>query len=445
MAIVLNDVVSNNNTSVMNANFAKIEDAINNDLLKREIEDGEANEMRTHLDMNANKQVNLLDGVDPNDAATVGQMEAFQDTISDGEDGSDGATGATGAPGAKGDTGDTGAPGADGEDGVDGTGTVVSVVAGTNVTVDDTDPANPIVSSTGGTSSPLTTKGDVYTYDTAEQRLAVGTDGQVLTVDSSEPTGLKFATPSAGGSDIFYVGDPHFAPPKASDFPVSVNMAGQIFTDTEVGLVLENTSSSADHRAQVKAMPSGVWAAKARLLLSFSYENDDSTGLIIRDSSAEGFITLRFVAEGTHFRVGVTKWNNAGGFAGHYLTSVQVISRGNYFVEIEDDGVNFTFRIGADGESFRDLVSVPRLDHLSSPDQIGLFVHSSATIINTCTYWDDPDTPAAPVGTLTTLSEQTPASASAAGTKDTIVHDTDYIYVCTATNTWKRVAITTWA
>jgi hypothetical protein len=39
---------------------------------------------------------------------------------------------------------------------------------------------------------------------------------------------------------------------------------------------------------------------------------------------------------------------------------------------------------------------------------------------------------------------QTPASASATGTSGTICWDTSYIYVCTATNTWKRVAISTW-
>jgi len=38
----------------------------------------------------------------------------------------------------------------------------------------------------------------------------------------------------------------------------------------------------------------------------------------------------------------------------------------------------------------------------------------------------------------------TPASASATGTTGTMVWDADYVYVCTATNTWKRAAIATW-
>jgi hypothetical protein len=39
---------------------------------------------------------------------------------------------------------------------------------------------------------------------------------------------------------------------------------------------------------------------------------------------------------------------------------------------------------------------------------------------------------------------KTPASASATGTAGEICWDADYIYVCTATNTWKRTAISTW-
>jgi len=47
----------------------------------------------------------------------------------------------------------------------------------------------------GGSTSPLTTKGDLYTYDTADARLPGGPSGYVLTFDSVEATGLKWAAP----------------------------------------------------------------------------------------------------------------------------------------------------------------------------------------------------------------------------------------------------------
>lgn len=53
--------------------------------------------------------------------------------------------------------------------------------------------------SIGGSGSPLTTKGDLYTYSTTDARLGVGTNGQVLTADSAEATGLKWATAGGGG------------------------------------------------------------------------------------------------------------------------------------------------------------------------------------------------------------------------------------------------------
>jgi len=49
-----------------------------------------------------------------------------------------------------------------------------------------------------GAVSPLTTKGDLYTFSTSDARLGVGANGTTLVADSSEATGLKWQ--AAGGA-----------------------------------------------------------------------------------------------------------------------------------------------------------------------------------------------------------------------------------------------------
>ena len=49
----------------------------------------------------------------------------------------------------------------------------------------------------------LTTKGDTHGYSSTNARIPIGSDGDVLTADSGEALGLKWATPGGGGKAFF--------------------------------------------------------------------------------------------------------------------------------------------------------------------------------------------------------------------------------------------------
>ena len=73
------------------------------------------------------------------------------------------------------------------------TGQVLTKASGTDLDFTFTTPTDQI---------PLTTKGDLLTFDTADARLGVGANGTVLTADSAETTGLKWATPASGSTFV---------------------------------------------------------------------------------------------------------------------------------------------------------------------------------------------------------------------------------------------------
>jgi hypothetical protein len=106
--------------------------------------------------------------------------------------------------------------------------------------------------------------------------------------------------------------------------------------------------------------------------------------------------------------------NDAGSVAN---TSITVVRNG---VTID----NIQFATGSSSERFR-IDSSGRLLVGTSSDSGGALLQVNGDRIR--------------VGTA-----KTPASASATGTAGEICWDASYIYVCTATNTWKRTAIATW-
>jgi len=76
-------------------------------------------------------------------------------------------------------------------------------------------------------SSPLTTKGDLYGYNTTNARIPIGTDGQILTADSTAALGLKWAA-AAGGTTF-----PTFSAKRGSTQTISASTWTKIQFNTE--------------------------------------------------------------------------------------------------------------------------------------------------------------------------------------------------------------------
>jgi len=90
--------------------------------------------------------------------------------------------------------------------------------------------------STPGGSSPVTTKGDLFTYSTADARLAVGSNGHILVADSAEATGLKWEAPTGGGNAQTANPLSQFASTTSSQ------LAGVISDETGTGVLVFATS-----------------------------------------------------------------------------------------------------------------------------------------------------------------------------------------------------------
>ena len=108
------------------------------------------------------------------------------------------------------------------------TGQVLAKASGTDLDFEFITPAT----------SPLTTKGDLFTFSTVAARVPVGTNGQVLTADSAEATGLKFATPAAAGGLTL------IASGSLSGSTVSITSIPQTYKD--IRLYVLNWSASGD-------------------------------------------------------------------------------------------------------------------------------------------------------------------------------------------------------
>ena len=89
--------------------------------------------------------------------------------------------------------------------------------------------------------TPLTTKGDLFGFDTADARIPVGTNGHVLTADSTQSLGLKWAAPAGGAM-------PAFSAYPNADQTLTTNTFTKLQLDTEEFDTNSNFDSTTNYR-----------------------------------------------------------------------------------------------------------------------------------------------------------------------------------------------------
>lgn len=102
-----------------------------------------------------------------------------------------------------------------------------------------------------GSASPLTTKGDLYSFDTDNARLPIGTDGQILVADSNESTGLKWQGNNTIGTKVLVEG--------RMDTTQGFTTAAERIDYVDSGLDVNGEWDNTTHRFTVAASGAGVY------------------------------------------------------------------------------------------------------------------------------------------------------------------------------------------
>jgi hypothetical protein len=210
--------------------------------------------------------------------------------------------------------------------------------------------------------------------------------------------------------------------------PTSANLAAAVTDETGSGSLVFATSPTLTTPTLSRGSTGLVFTAQ---------DNNNASCNLTTDASGRCFFTVNGKTNGTGnsgayvqlngFEEAWTTLNVTSNTSGQRVMRFGTLSN-RFSIQRLNDAISsitatpFSFANNAPTNSF----------YMDSSGNIGLGTSSPTAFVDINS------------NTLRVRTARTPASATATGNAGDICWDANYIYVCTATNTWKRTAISTW-
>ena len=237
---------------------------------------------------------------------------------------------------------------------------------------------------------PTLSKGGIWTFDGTDLvALGVGSDGQVLTADSTQPEGVKWAAGGSGGGGTLGTANGGWS--AADEIPGSPtayddefngtsldtgkwtvhNLGTSTITEGNGDLVIAHPMHPGDDWTYItETLPSAPWTFVLKLHgLAYYPANYSYSGMILSDSSGK-LISFHLGYNGGTI-LQVDYWNSSTSYNGDPFSVNGTWWQPVYF-KVQDDATNLTFSVGAAGNAYIPIKVLSRTAFLASgPTLIG--------------------------------------------------------------------------
>lgn len=234
-----------------------------------------------------------------------------------------------------------------------------------------------------GGGSPLTTKGDIYTFSTVNARLAVGTDTFLLVADSAQTTGLNWVSPTSAGIGAINGWEHPFTKPTVAGL-TRVTTTGFTTTDDTNGVFMwkSGTIAASDNLALAHvAIPVGNWNNDVRLQHLWSDEAFMMGGAHLYESTTGKIIVFGNQATSGGQRLCVQYFTNVTTFSSQPKT-VPCTQRMTW-LRIQYDGTFYIFWFSMDGYSWMQFHTANKTTFFTTgATHAGFFLNSNASSVN---------------------------------------------------------------